>query len=53
VSATGWDEVLDDCLEFEAWDYIPAERRRVIDGERQVLGRTFLGAPVWVPHMGA
>jgi hypothetical protein len=40
-------------VEFQPWQRIPFELRRTDDeGEREVLGTTFTGEPVWLPWMG-
>jgi hypothetical protein len=38
-------------IEFAAWDDLPAEFKREVDGEREVLSVTFKGEPAWLPHM--
>jgi hypothetical protein len=38
--------------EFEPWETIPKDRRRGEGDDREVLGETFLGQPVWLPWMG-
>jgi len=37
---------------FVAWDDIDDDHKRLVDGEREVLGLTFLGEPTWLPWMG-
>lgn len=39
-------------IEFRPWDQIPARRKRGRGDDREVLGETFLGEPVWLPWMG-
>jgi hypothetical protein len=36
-------------IEFEPWKAIPLSRRRVVAGQREVLGVTFTGRPAWLP----
>ena len=41
-------------IEFWPWLTIPEHLRREVTDtwEREVLGETFLGEPVWLPYMG-
>jgi hypothetical protein len=48
------DSIPSDLMEFRPWALIPDDRKHEDeDGERWVVGRTFLGEPAWLPWMGS
>jgi hypothetical protein len=40
-------------IEFRPWESISPRWKRIENGTKEVLGRTFLGEAAWLPWMGA